>query len=180
MLLKNTIRGLALLLLALCQVNAASTLGLDGKTYVLRGQEGDAYRFAPQTQEKGAPKETLTLQYDAEVQSPEALMDFTDGFRDQFKESGQLIKAFKASNKEGEDLGFLVVGIQGDGGDHVANMTRTAQLDDAAVAIIYEKKFTGEDSQKEMIEWFQAHGRAMEAALLAYDPPAQKDLSKPE
>lgn len=178
----NLFFALAMFTLFLGTAQAAPTFELNGTTYTLTKADGDAFTFAPE----GEAAETVALIYAPEAQAKDPLRSFTDGLRDELKAKGQVQKANIARNESGATIGYLIVGYFQDGDALVARMLRTMTALDGdqsvSVAVVYEHRFTGTDPQKDMIAWFNAHGRATEQALLALKSvPSTGELAqKPE
>ncbi len=165
-----------------CAAHAAPTFELNGTTYTLTEADGDIFSFAPE----GNSAESVELIFAPEGQAKDALRSFTDGLREELMAKGQIQKANIARNESGATIGYLIVGYFQDGDALVASMLRTMTALDGdqsvSVAVVYEHRFVGADPQKEMIAWFNAHGRATEQALLALKsvPSAGELAQKPE
>ncbi len=161
-----------LLLVGGALLHAKPALEVDGQSFGLTGEKSGRFTFAPEGEE--APSITMIFAEDGAM----PLEQFTDGFREQFVQSGQLVKAYRASNTEGASIGFLVVGIMKTQDATLAKMVRTVDTAEGPVAIVYSRDFRGKDQKQDMVDWFQANGRRMEAGLLALkNLPTSESLS---
>ncbi|WP_309387654.1 hypothetical protein [Cerasicoccus frondis] len=165
------------LLLGLATVQGAPTLEVGGVQYTLKSVDGSTYRFAPSG---GSDSELVELVYQEDAKTDQELQAYTDTYRNDIKNGGQVMKALKAKSETEEAIGFLVVGFQPVGDVTLVRMIRTMKAgNDGSAALIYKHVFTGENQQQDMIAWFKAHGRNMEKSLLSLKAvPPKAGLAK--
>ena len=147
---------------------SVENIGFSEKQFEFRDSKNGTHSFTPAGQEDLSTwQEMISFIYADYVKVTSDLQALANNLLESYSSKGKVMKAVAGPDTSNPEW-FIIASVISGSDAAEAIMTKVSIENSVGVVMVYSRRFYGNDKGSELVSWFQANGRRLEANLISF------------